>query len=70
MSELLPITITDSTHPYAIRLSRAYAPHSPIPSRQELLENQYYQQQESIMGMEGLTRQVGLDYNSEVKRRR
>ena len=40
MPELLPVHITHDTHPYAIRLAQAYRPHSPIPSRQELLDNQ------------------------------
>ena len=69
MSELLPITITDDTHPLAIRLAKCYRPHTPIPSRQELLEGQYYQQQESIMGIKSLTEQCGMEYNKEVNRR-
>ncbi len=69
MSQQLPITITSSTHPYAIRLAQCYRPHTPTPSRQELLENQYYQQQESIMSIKGLTEQCGMDYNQEIKKR-
>ena len=69
MTELLPIYIDDTTHPYAIRLSQCYRPHSPIPSRQQLLENQYYQQQESIMSIKGLTQQCGMEYNKEIKKR-
>ena len=70
MSEMLPITINDDTHPYLIRLSQCYRPHSPIPSRQELLENQYYQQQDSIMSLKGLTCQCGMNYTDEIRRRR
>ena len=69
MSELLPIHITPDTHPYAIKLSRCYSPHTPIPSRQELLENQY-DIPPAHCSLKGLTSQCGYEYDKEIKRRR
>ena len=66
--ELLPVTITPDTHPYLIRLSQCYRPHTPIPSRQELLENQY--EQSHHMSIRGLTQQVGIDYDKFIKSKR
>ena len=68
MPELLPIHITSDTHPYAIRLAQAYRPHTPVPSRQELLENQY--EQSNHCSLKGLTSQCGYEYDIEIKKRR
>ena len=68
MAEMLPIYITKDTHPYAIRLAQAYRPFSPIPSRQELLENQY-DRPPSHCSIKGLTTQCGMNYTEELKRR-
>ena len=69
MSELLPIHITPDTHPYAIRLAQCYRSHTPIPSRQELLENQY-DIPPAHCSLKGLTSQCGYEYDKEIKRRR
>ena len=65
--EQLPITITPTTHPYAIRLSQAYRPHTPIPSKQELMENEY--QLDGHCSLKGITEQCGYDYNKEINSR-
>ena len=67
MSELLSVVITPDTHPYVIKLCMAYRPHLPIPSRQELMENQY--EQSHHLSMKLLTKDIGLNYNEEIKRR-
>ena len=68
MAELLPIYIDDTTHPYLTRLSQAYRPHTRVPSRQELLENQY-DRPPSHCSIKGLTTQCGMNYTEEIKRR-
>ena len=67
MSELLPVHMDHTTHPYLIRIVQSYRPHSPIPSRQELMENEY--EQSHHLSMELLTKDIGLEYKSEIKRR-
>ena len=67
MSELLPVHMDHTTHPYLMRLVMAYRPHTPIPSRQELMENEY--EQSHHLSMELLTKDIGLEYKSEIKRR-
>ena len=67
MPELLPLIITPTTHPVAIRLAQPYRPHTPIPSRQELLSNRY-----EISGhcsLKSLCNQMGVDYHQEIKKR-
>ena len=66
--EMLPIYIDDTTHPYLTRLSQAYRPHTRVPSRQELLENQY-DRPPSHCSIKGLTTQCGMNYTEEIKRR-
>ena len=66
--EMLPIYIDDTTHPYLTRLSQAYRPHTPIPSRLELMENRY--QLDGHCSIKGLTQQCGMEYNKEIERRR
>ena len=65
MPELLPIIITPDVHPYAIRLSQAYRPHTPIPSRQELLETKY--EPSSFFNLKDLCDDVGVDYDERMK---
>lgn len=67
MPELLPVQFDHTTHPYLMRIVQSYRPHSPIPSRQELMENQY--EQSRHLSMELLTNDIGLDYHKEIKRR-
>ena len=68
MIESLPISFTPDVHAYAIRLSQCYRPHDRIPTRQELLANQY--EQPSYVGIRELTKQLGIDYNQRIKSRR
>ena len=43
MPEILPhsISLDDDNNWYAIRLAQCYRPHTPIPSRQELMDTKY-----------------------------
>ena len=37
----LPETIDSTTHPYLIKILRAYEPHTQIPARIDMLQAQY-----------------------------
>ena len=70
MPEILPHSIhLDQHNDYmAIRLAQAYRPHTPIPTRLELMENRY--QLDGHLSLKGLCEQMGVDYKQEIKRRR
>ena len=70
MSDILPhsISLDEENNWYAIRLAQCYRPHTPIPSRMELMETKY--ELEGHCSIKELTSQLGLDYNQEVKKRR
>ena len=68
MPDQLPTRMSDTTHPYLMRLMYAYRPHTPTPSRQELMERKY--QLDGHCTIKGITQQCGMDYKQELNRRR
>ena len=68
MSQQLPITIDQSTHPYLMRIMYAYRPHTAVPSRQQLMERKY--QLDGHCTIKGITQQCGMDYKQELNQRR
>ena len=65
MSELLPCYLTGDEHPFLISMVRAYRPHTAIPSRQELLTNEY--QLINHCNIRDLCKDVGFDYDLRTK---
>ena len=68
MSQLLPEHITHDMHPYLMRLVLSSQPHTPIPSRHQSMESRY--QLDGHCSVKGLTKQLGMEYDTELKRRR
>ena len=62
MSELLPHSVSlDSDNNWAaIHLSMAYRPHTPVPSRLEVMEGKY--ELEGHCSLKGLCEQIGVEY--------
>ena len=57
--------VTNTTHPYLIKMIRAYNP-TPIPSRQELMETQYQMPQiDGHLKLKDLCEQIGVTYKKE-----
>ena len=53
------------TNGYYVKLVQCYRPHSPIPSRQELLETKY--EPNSFFNLKDLCDDVGVDYDERMK---
>ena len=68
MSQQLPIRMSDTTHPYLMRIMYAYRPHTRPPCRQELMERKY--QLDGHCTIKGITQQCGMDYKQELNQRR
>ena len=70
MPELLPHTIDTEGYNnwYAIRLAQCYRPHTPTPTKEELLSLEPYQITGHVT-MKNITEQLGLVYKQELKRR-
>ena len=60
----LPTHLDEHTHPYIIKLMRAYSPHS-LPQLDGLLNHKI----DGHVSMEGLVKDIGLDVKQELKRR-
>ena len=59
--------VTDTTHPYLIRIIRAYNP-TPIPARKDLMEDNYEKTMPQTTGwlnLKDLCEQVGVTYKKE-----
>ena len=65
MSEQLPCYLYGDEHPYLIKMVAAYKPHTSIPSRQEMLMNQYEQQ--SYCNIRALADDIDIDYDVRVR---
>ena len=64
---MLPVYFDENTHPYLMRIVRSYRPHTPIPSRQELLQSKY--ELDGHCSLQGLVEQCDMDYNNEIRNR-
>jgi len=60
----LPTHLDEHTHPYIIKLMRAYSPHT-TPQLDGLLNHKI----EGHVTMEGLVKDIGMDIKQELKRR-
>jgi hypothetical protein len=70
--DLKDIIIETDTHPYLMRMMRAYQDPGQIPARQDLLAAQYPDDYElpqttGWLTMKGLTKQIGIDYEQQLK---
>ena len=61
----LPTHLDEHTHPYIIKLMRAYSPHT-TPDMDGLLNHKI----DGHVTMEGLVKDIGLDVKHELNRRR
>ena len=68
MPELLPIYIDDTTHPYAIRLAQCYRPFQELYVDTELTPDDI--KNRTHVGIRELTKDIGLVYDKEIKKRR
>jgi len=71
MSDILPYKIDPHEYNewYAIRLAQCYRPHTPIPTKEELMNLEPYQTT-GHCSLQSLTEDVGLDYIDEINSRR
>ena len=69
MTQSLPIIIDSNTDWSAIRLTMCYRPFPPQPTREELIDPDGYKI-DGWVNMTDLTKDIGLVYNDEIKRRR
>ena len=60
----LPTHLDEHTHPYIIKLMRAYSPHTMAQ-----LDGRLNYETEGHMNFEGLVKDIGLDVKQELKRR-
>ena len=67
MAEMLPIYITKDTHPYAIRLAQAYRPFKELYIDTELCSDDI--KNKTHLSIKDLTKDIGLEYNDEIKKR-
>lgn len=56
------------THGYYLKLLQCYRPHTPIPSRQELLQNRY--EQVHHMNIRSLTNDIDINYDEYIETKR
>ena len=67
MSELLPVHMDHTTHPYLMRLVMAYRPFQELYIDTELTPDDI--KNRTHVGIRELTKDIGLEYNDEIKRR-
>ena len=63
--DLTNYTIDESTPPALIPLIMAYRPHTPIPSRQQMLEARY--ELDGHLTMKALAQDVGITLEEKIQ---